>query len=174
MLYTLKQLLQHGSLLNNSPLAGTANSILQLDSTLVVQTSLDISVEARVHGLQLLQRERVHRHISLLSELDDAAGDMVALAEWHALADEVVRDLGGQHLRCQGGGHLLRDGGEGGQDAGGDLDAVADGLDVVEQGLDALLQILVVGCGQALDGHHQAGHVAEGAAGLAAEELETV
>lgn len=170
----LQQLPQHGRLLDHGALARATDSILQLDGALVVQAGLHIGVEARIHGLQLLERESVHGDIGLLGELDDAAGDVVALAEGHALAHEVVCDLGGEHLGRQGGGHLLRDGGEGGQDAGGDLDAVADGLYVVQQGLDALLQILVVGGGQALDGHHQAGHLAECTAGLAAQELETI
>ena len=99
---------------------------------------------------------------------------MVALAERHALADEVVRELGGKHLGRQGGSHVLRERGEGGEHAGGDLDAVGDGLDVVEEGLDAFLEVFVVGCREALDGHHEAGHLAEGAAGLATKEFQTV
>jgi hypothetical protein len=54
------------------------------------------------------------------------------------------------------------------------LDTVADSLDVVEQGLDALLQILVIGSRQALDGHHQTGHLAEGTTGLSAEQFQGV
>jgi hypothetical protein len=45
---------------------------------------------------------------------------------------------------------------------------------VVEQGLDALLQILVIGSRQALDGHHQTGHLAEGTTGLSAEQFQGV
>jgi hypothetical protein len=45
---------------------------------------------------------------------------------------------------------------------------------VIEKGLDTLLQVFVVRCREALDRAHQAGHVAEGAAGFAAEEFEAV
>ena len=61
----------------------------------------------------------------LLAQCDNTARDVVALTERDALADEIVGDLGGQHLRGQGGGHAFGDGGEGGEDAGGNLDAVA-------------------------------------------------
>lgn len=98
----------------------------------------------------------------------------MALAEGDALADKVVGDFGGQHFGRQCGGHLLGEDGEGRQDAGGDLDAIADRLDVVQQRLDALLQVLVVGGGETLDGHHQAGHVAEGTTGLATQKLQAV
>lgn len=70
--------------------------------------------------------------------------------------------------------HLLGNGGQSGQNTSGNLNAVADGLDVVEKGLDTLLQILVVGCRQALDGAHQTGHLAEGTAGLTTKQLEGI
>ena len=45
---------------------------------------------------------------------------------------------------------------------------------MVEERLDAFLEVFVVGCWEAFDGAHQAGHLAEGAAGFSAEELEAV
>lgn len=98
----------------------------------------------------------------------------MALTERNTLADEVVGDLGSQHLGGESGGHLLGNDGEGGEDTGTDLDTVADGFDVVEHGLDALLQVLVVSGGQTLDGAHQAGHLTEGTASLTAEQLQAV
>ena len=63
---------------------------------------------------------------------------------------------------------------QGAEDAGGDSHAVAGGLDAVEEGLDALLQVFVVGAREAFEGVHEAGHLAEYAAGFSAEEFETV
>ena len=45
---------------------------------------------------------------------------------------------------------------------------------MVEERLDAFLEVFVVGCWEAFDGAHQAGHLAEGAAGFSAEELQAV
>ena len=70
---------------------------------------------------------------------------MVGLAERHALAHEVVCQVGGEHVRGERLEHVLGLNGQGAEHAGGDLRAVADGLDVVEHGLNGLLQVLVVG-----------------------------
>lgn len=45
---------------------------------------------------------------------------------------------------------------------------------MVEEGFDAFLEIFVVGCWEALDGAHQTGHLAEGSAGLSAEQFQAV
>mmetsp|Transcript_6391 Transcript_6391/g.9700 ORF Transcript_6391/g.9700 Transcript_6391/m.9700 type:complete len:400 (+) Transcript_6391:361-1560(+) len=98
----------------------------------------------------------------------------MSVSEWNALAHEVLRQVSGQHLGHQLLGQLVLVGGEGCQHAAGDLQAVLHGLHRIEQGLLVLLEVLVVGPGQALEGAHEPAQVAEDPAGLAPQQLECV
>lgn len=98
----------------------------------------------------------------------------MALAERHAFPDEVVGELGREHFGGERGAHSVGLGGQGGEHAGGDLDAVAEGLDVVDQRFDALLQVFVVGGWQTLDRHHEPGHLSEGPSALATQQFQAV
>ena len=77
---------------------------------------------------------------------------MVALAERDALPDEVICEFRSEHFRRQSRLHFLGEDGEGGEDAGGDEDGVANRFDVVEEGLDGFLEVFVVRCRKAFDG----------------------
>ena len=90
------------------------------------------------------------------------------------LADQILGQVGGQHVGRQGGGHAGGEGGQRGEHARGDQQAVLQGRHVRQQRLHALLQVLVVRRRRALDAHHQAGHLPEGAARFAAQELKRV
>lgn len=174
MYIPLQHRVEQINLLPHSTLARTAGSVLQLHRPLVIQTLLHIGPEPAVDALQLLERQGIHGDTVLFRQRDDTARDVVGLTEGDAFADEIVGEFRGKHFGGQCGGHLVRVDRQGGQDARGDLQTVADGLDVVEQWLDAFLQVLVVCRREALDGHHQAGHLPEGAAAFAAEKLEAV
>jgi hypothetical protein len=170
----LQELLQDLDLLQNRALACAASGVLQLYCTLVVEAFDDVIAQPRVDALQLLEAQLVHGDVVVFGQCDDATGNVVALTEWHALPDEVVGKLGGKHLGSQRSVHLLCVDVECRQNSSSDLDRVADGLDVVDEGLDGLLEILVVGRRQALDGDVQTSHVSESATALAADQLERV
>lgn len=81
---------------------------------------------------------------------------MVRLPEGDALEDEVVGHVGREHVGRQRGLHLVAVDREGADDARGDRQAVRDGPDAVEEGLDGFLEILVVGGGETLEGGEEA------------------
>lgn len=98
----------------------------------------------------------------------------MSLTKGHALSHEIVGKIRGQHVGGQRRLHPVGPRLERAQHASRNLNAVRDGAHVIEHGLDALLQILVVRARDALDRHHQAGHVAECAPAFAAQQLERV
>lgn len=81
---------------------------------------------------------------------------MVRLPEGDALEDEVVGYVGREHVGRQRGLHLVAVDREGADDARGDRQAVRDGPDAVEEGLDGFLEVLVVGGGETLEGGEEA------------------
>ena len=130
-------------------------------------------------GMQLLpalQREIPQQDPLLQAALHQATHQLVGLAERHAFGHQIVGHIGGvgeiaghrllQTFRAEAEALLE-------QDRHG-LEAVAGGGHRVEQGLLVLLEVLVVGQGQALDHHQQALQVAEYPATLAPHQLRHI
>mmetsp|Transcript_1604 Transcript_1604/g.2628 ORF Transcript_1604/g.2628 Transcript_1604/m.2628 type:complete len:295 (-) Transcript_1604:445-1329(-) len=123
---------------------------------------------------QVVRRQPVEAHALVLRQLHGRARDVVRLAERHALAHEVLGQVGGQHLGDQFLRQLPRHRPQRGQHAARDLEAVLDGLHSVEEGLLVLLEVLVVGARQPLERGHEPREVPQHPAGLAAQQLEGV
>ncbi len=98
-----------------------------------------VSHALRPRARPRLESELRERAAAILRELDGGAGHVVRVAERHALAHEVLREVGRQHLGPQlarhGGGHGLQRG----QHASGDRQAALHGARHVEQALLVLL-----------------------------------
>jgi len=64
--------------------------------------------------------------------------------------------------------------GKGGNDTFTDPKSGRHGIDTIEQWLLVLLQILVVGRGNSLEGHHESRHLAKDTSGFASEKFERI
>ena len=80
----------------------------------------------------------------------------MGLSEGNALANEVLGQVGGEHVKAQGGPEFCLVDLEGGEDPSGDLEAAAEGRRRIKEGLLVLLQVLVVRAGKALQRHQKA------------------
>src|SRR5271163_294875 len=100
----------------------------RLDTAFIVEALQHIVGKPGIHPPQLLLAQLVHRHALLLRERHHPPADVVGLAEWHALADQIIGQVGGQHVGRERGTHPVREDGHGAQHPGGDLDAVAHRL----------------------------------------------
>jgi len=73
-----------------------------------------------------------HGHALLFRQYHHLPTNMMPFSERDTPTNKVVCDFGSQHLGSEGGVHLLDLRGKGGDYAGGNLDAVADGFGEVE------------------------------------------
>ena len=104
-----------------------------------------------------------------------AADDRVGLPEGHPLLDEVLGQVGGRRGRRVGGRlHAVEVEAERGHQPAHRGEGQGDLVHGVEQRLLVLLEISVVGEGQALQRGQEAGEVTDQAAGLAAGQLGDV
>mmetsp|Transcript_24275 Transcript_24275/g.83876 ORF Transcript_24275/g.83876 Transcript_24275/m.83876 type:complete len:443 (-) Transcript_24275:11-1339(-) len=96
------------------------------------------------------------------------------LAEGHAAADEVLREVRGEHLRRQRSAHLISVQRQRAQAAGGDGDGQAQRLGHVEHGLLVFLEVLVVSRRQRGNQRRQPLRLRLEAARLGAQQLQRV
>lgn len=92
----------------------------------------------------------------------------------HALAHQVVSQVGSEHVRRESRAHALAVNRHGAHNAGCDVDARDSGVHRVKQRLLVFLQVLVVCRWDAFDRDHEACEVAKQASALATQQLEAV
>ena len=111
----------------------------------------------------------------LFGVADELADGLVCLAERQAFADEVVGEVGGERVVLgRGGGSTRGVDGDAREHRGHDFERRQERrFGVEERGL-VLLQIAVIGEGQAFQRNEHADEGADGAAGAAARELGDV
>jgi len=119
--------------------------------------------------------ELVEGSAGLVGLGDGEADEFVGLAEGDALEDEVVGEVGGEEHGIGGGGEAavsvdLQFADHLGVHGEGEL----DGVDGIEEGFLVLLQVAVVGEGEALERGEHGDEVAEEAPGFAAGEFADV
>mmetsp|Transcript_33929 Transcript_33929/g.71235 ORF Transcript_33929/g.71235 Transcript_33929/m.71235 type:complete len:296 (-) Transcript_33929:748-1635(-) len=133
-----------------------------------------IVAEERVQGTEVVGRELVQGAAPLLRHLDDGARDVVGLAEGHALADQVVRQVRREHRQVERREHLRLVRLERRHHPVGNLAAGSQSVRAVEQRLLVLLKVLVVRGGRALDSHEETHSLPDRPARLAAQELQRI
>ena len=132
-------------------------------------------VEQLAELLELVKRQVLELLAGLLARKHHVADDRVGLAEGHALAHEVISQVGGGHEAAQAAGtHVVAVDAHGAHHARAHVQGVRHGVGCVEDWLLVLLHVLVVGQRDALHGGEQAHQVAVDAARLAARELGEV
>ena len=149
-----------------------AERVAVLDARLGADGLLDVGAEERRELLEVLEAHVLEVDALLDAVVDGLARDGMRLAERHALLDEVVGEVGriGEVLR-HGLLHDVLADLHAADQLRVDSEAELHGVDRVEDALLVLLQILVVGKRQALDGRQHGHEVADDAARLAADEL---
>ncbi len=98
----------------------------------------------------------------------------MALTERHALAHQVIGQVGGQHTVVQGGGHAAGVHLQSADDPRSDGQFHLERVNHVKDGLLVLLQVLVVGRGQPLERRQQPHQVAHHPPALAAHQFQRV
>ena len=99
---------------------------------------------------------------------------MVRLAKGNAAADEVFREVGGEHVGAQSTPHRVRVDAERREAPGGDLQAIGHGVHGVEKALPRLLEVLVVRRRGSLHHGEESGEGPEDAPRLTPQELQRV
>ena len=131
--------------------------------------------EGRVHGPDLRERQAVETDGILLGQPHDGADGLVRLAKRHALAHEIISEIGCEQRGIGHGGgaapgvHL-----QAREQAGEHIEAERGLVETVEDRRLVLLQVAVVGERQALHERQQRVQVALQARGLAAQQFARV
>mmetsp|Transcript_13633 Transcript_13633/g.43056 ORF Transcript_13633/g.43056 Transcript_13633/m.43056 type:complete len:252 (-) Transcript_13633:879-1634(-) len=163
-----------GELSELASLGGAAVGVPGFCRLVKVPEAFDVGLEAGMEGDEVVEGEVGDGAALALGELDGGAGDVVGLAKRDVFADEVLGEVGREHLVGEGGAHLVGVDGEGVDDAGGDGEGEPEGVGDVEDGLLVFLEVLVVGGGQRGDEGDESRGGGREAGGLAADELEGV
>ncbi len=126
--------------------------------------------------LQLRERQIGEIAAALVGQAHRARDGLVRIAERHALAHQVIGEIGGRRVALGGRrAHPRRvDRDAGGDEIRHDRERVGERVDDVEQRLLVLLIVAVVGERLRLHQHQQRDHVAGDAPGLAARELDDI
>ncbi len=99
-----------------------------------------VVAKERVQGPQIVARELVQGAIAVFCHLYNCTRDMVSLPEGHALANKVIRQVGGQHRKIQSCLHLVLPWCKRGHHTMSNLDASTECVRGIEEGLLVLLR----------------------------------
>mmetsp|Transcript_12622 Transcript_12622/g.39731 ORF Transcript_12622/g.39731 Transcript_12622/m.39731 type:complete len:229 (+) Transcript_12622:14-700(+) len=172
--FSLDERLHPADLLKHRSLARAARLVAPLCSQVIIPDLGNVLVEERAQLAIVGELELGDLATLFLGQLDGRADDVVRLAEGHALAHEVVGQVGGEQRRRERGAHPLARDGERREHARGDLQRGAGRGGRVEKCALVLLHVLVVRGRQALHHREQRRVVADHARALAAQQLERV
>src|SRR5580700_7473071 len=110
-----------------------------------VQSSGKIGLKRGRYFLQVFERQLSPDFSLALCFAQDLADDVMCLAEWNALVNEVIRSFGGQQkrIRCGGAKTILTKRGTG-EGACGDMNHVADLIVCGEESFFVFLEVALV------------------------------
>lgn len=131
--------------------------------------------EVGMDAAVIFERELVQGFAEFLGFGDDGTDDVVGLSEGDVMEHEGIGEVGGEEGGVTGG--LLADGGidAGGCDHGGEEPGCgADSVGTIEEAFLILLEVSVIGHGQAFEEGEEGGEVADSAGGFAAAEFSDV
>lgn len=133
----------------------------QREGAVQIKDGVNILTVLGGDSAELLQRELIKRGAAAHGHSHGFAHQLMCMAERYAAAHQVVCQIRSQQQGvCYGGGALIFVNAHGGNHLSIDTQSQGDGFEGVEEGLFVLLQVSVVGKGQAFYRHHHAHKVA--------------